>query len=73
MGWADKRIEQYRQGQNPTWLEKRMIESTRPVFIVIFIIADVILSYGFIFHDWRAISLALIMIGSGYIYAWFKK
>lgn len=39
MSWVEKRINQYQQGQKPTWLEKRALEHGHPVHAALALIS----------------------------------
>ena len=52
MGWAEKKIEQYNQGQKANWVERRTLEHANPVHLVLGIIGSIALIYGLWTHSW---------------------
>jgi hypothetical protein len=73
MGWSENRIEEYRQGQQATWLERRMLEHANPVHFPVALAASAGFIYGLWTHDWPWIigSSALALLG--HIYCWTRK
>jgi hypothetical protein len=73
MGWSENRIEQYRQGQRATWLERRMLEHANPVHYPMALAATTGFVYGLWIHDWLWIigSAALALLG--HVYCWTRK
>lgn len=71
MGWAEKRVEEYKQGQSASWLEKILIGYYSPINITLFIVGVPMLIYGLWTHSWLWITLgALSSIIAGNLYAW---
>jgi hypothetical protein len=66
MGWSEHRIEEYRQGQRATWLERRMLEHANPVHFPLALAASAGFIYGLWTHDWLWIigSSALALLGT---------
>ena len=73
MGWAEKRIEEYRKGRNATWLEKRILEHANPVHFPLAIIAQASLIYGLWVHSWAFIIGAATLGFAGHLYCWMQK
>lgn len=73
MNWAEKRIQQYRDGQKATWLEKRVLEHTNSLNLVAHIIAFIVGAYGLWLHNWTWIIVALVIASLGHLYCWLKK
>lgn len=73
MSWAEKRIQQYTQGQKATWLEKCALEHAHPVNLLFHIIAFVVGVYGLWLHNWAWIIVALAIGFLGHLYCWLKK
>jgi hypothetical protein len=73
MGWSEHRIEEYRQGQHATWLERRMLEHAKPVHFPMALVATAGFIYGLWTHDWLWIigSSALALLG--HVYCWTRK
>ena len=73
MGWAEKRIEEYRKGRNATWLERRILEHANPVHFPLAMIAQASLIYGLWVHNWAFIIAAAAFGFSGHLYCWLQK
>jgi hypothetical protein len=73
MGWAEKRIREYQQGQEATWLERRTIEHANPVHASLAWISLVPLIYGLWTHNWYAIGAGIALNIIGHIYCWVQK
>jgi hypothetical protein len=73
MSWVEKRIEEYKQGKMPTWLERRALEHANPVHLVLAKIGIVLLIYGLWTHNWMWIITGVILNFLGHLYCWLKK
>ncbi len=73
MSWVNKRIKQYREGENPTFMEKMALEHGNPVNCVLSLISFIILIYGLWMHDWTWIIIAAVLGFSGHLYCWLQK
>ena len=73
MGWAEKRIGEYRKGKKATWLEKRILEHANPVHFPLAIVAQVSLIYGLWVHNWTYIIIAMVLGSIGHAYCWMQK
>ena len=73
MGWAEKRIEEYKQGKKSTWLERRILEHANPVHFPLAMIAQVSLIYGLWIHSWMYIIGAMMLGFAGHLYCWIQK
>ncbi len=51
MSWAEMRIQQYKKGQTPRFLEKISLEHANPVNFTLHIISLVFFSYGIWEHN----------------------
>jgi hypothetical protein len=70
MGWAEHRIEEYRQGTPANWLERRMLEHANPVHFPLALVATAGFIYGLWMHDWLWIISALAVALLGHLYCW---
>lgn len=73
MGWAEKRIKEYGEGQKATWLEKRLLEYSNPVHLVLTTIASVMAIYGLWTHSWMWIGISVGLTILAHLYSWLKK
>jgi len=73
MGWAEKRIEQYNQGQKANWVERRTLEHANPVHLVLGIIGSIALIYGLWTHSWLWIVIGVLLNLVGHLYCWLQK
>jgi len=73
MSWAEKRIEEYKQGKDATWLERRMLEHANPVHLVLSAIGVGVLIYGLWIHGWGWIVAGVLVNFLGHLYCWVKK
>jgi hypothetical protein len=73
MGWAEKRVQQYNQGQQATWIERRALEHANPVHLSLALIGLVLLIYGLWIHNWTWIIGGVILNFLGHLYCWLKK
>jgi hypothetical protein len=73
MSWAEKRIDEYKQGKDATWLERRVLEHANPVNCIAHIIASVVGIYGLWMHDWIWIIACIVIALIGHLYVWLKK
>lgn len=72
MSWSKKRIKEYQQGQDATWLERRVLEHAEPVHLTLQIISLPFLVYGLWTHDWVLIIIGIALNLVGHIYTWVK-
>lgn len=68
MGWSEQRIEEYREGQPATWLERRMLDHANPVHFALGIAAAAGLTYGLWTRNWRWIFGSLALSSAGHLY-----
>ncbi len=73
MMWAEKRIQQYKEGQKATCLEKLALEHGHPVNCAASIIAIVLLGYGLWIHNWTWIIAGIVVAVLGHLYCLLKK
>lgn len=73
MGWAEKKIEEYKKGKKATWIEKIMLEHANPVHFVLCIIGAIIAIYGLWTHDWLLIIAGFLFGLIGHIYCHMQK
>lgn len=73
MSWVNRRIKEYREGDNPTFIEKSALEHGNPFNFVLTIVALVLFSYGLWMHDWTWIVVGLITASIGHIYCRIQK
>lgn len=73
MGWVERRIQQYNQGQKANWLERRALEHANPFHFVLAVIGVVPLIYGLWIHDWVLIAIGVLLNFFGHLYCWLKK
>ena len=72
MSWVDKRIEEYKKGNGPTWIEKRILEHAHPAHLVMVVAGFIALVYGLWINDWFWIIYGLIFNILGHIYTWLE-
>ncbi len=73
MCWAEKRIQQYKEGQDPTFIEKMALEHGHPVNCAASIIAFAAVGYGLWIHDYTWIVAGVVVAILGHLYCWIKK
>lgn len=73
MGWAEKKIDEYKRGKKATWLERIMLEHANPVNFIAHIIASIPLIYGLWMHDWTWLIVGIMIPLIGHLYVWLKK
>ncbi len=73
MHWAEKRIQQYREGQKATWLEKLALEHASPMNCAAHTIAFIVIAYGLWTHGWTWIIAAAVIALVGHLYSWLKQ
>jgi len=73
MSWAEKKIEEYKQGKDATWEEKRMLEIANPVNSIAQAVSLIVLVYGLWMHDFKWIIVSVAVSLMGFLYAWLKK
>lgn len=72
MSWVDKRIKKYREGAEPTWIEKRVLEHAHPFHLVMIVLGFVAIVYGLWIHDWFWIIFGIVFNALGHIYTWLE-
>lgn len=73
MSWADKKIEEYKEGGTPTFLEKRALEHADPVNCIATIMAFAVLIYGLWTNEWFLIGISVTIGFIGHIVSWLRK
>ncbi len=73
MRWAEKRIEQYKEGEKATLLEKMVLEHGHPINCVASFLAFIALGYGLWMHDFLWIGVGIVVGFFGHIYCWIKN
>ncbi|NBR07534.1 MAG: hypothetical protein EBT92_17460 [Planctomycetes bacterium] len=73
MGWASHKVELYRHGKIPNWLELRMLEHANPLHFVMAVFAIVGLVHGLWTHDWWLIIGSIVLSLMGHAYSWYWK
>ena len=73
MSWATKRIQQYKEGKEFTWLERRVLDHANPAHLVMDTAGTVLLVYGLWIHGWLWIALGIILSFLGHLYSWIQK
>lgn len=73
MGWAEKRIQQYREGQKATWLERRALEHANLLHLALAFAGVVLLFYGVWMHSWLWIIGGIALNFLGHLYCWLQK
>jgi len=68
-----KKIQQYKEGREVTWLEKRDLEHGNPLHCVLAIIGAILLIYGLWIHGWAWIIAGVALNFLGHLYCWLKK
>lgn len=72
MGFAKKRVQEYKKGRKPTWLELRMLEHADPVHMTLAVVGTIALIYGLWVGAWLWIILGVGLNILGHIYTWIK-
>lgn len=72
MSFAQKKIQQYKKGKKPTWLEQRMLEHADPVHLTLAIVGTIALVYGLWINAWSWIIIGIGLNILGHLYTWFK-
>lgn len=72
MGWSEHRIEEFRQGQESTWLERRMLEHSNPIHFRIALISSAGFIYGLWTHDWLWLIGSSVLALGGHVYCWTR-
>ena len=73
MSWVEKRIKRYKEGENPTFLEKMALEHGNPVNCVLSLFAFGSLGYGLWTHDFLYIIVGALLGFTGHVYCWLQK
>ena len=68
--WPARQVEQYRQGQEATWLELRILEHAHPVNFILALVGVVMIIYGLWMQSWLWISAGIIVNIFGHAYTW---
>ena len=71
--WAEKRVEQYNQGQKANWRELRALEHANPVHLVLAVIGAIALICGLWLHSWIWIVIGVVLNFFGHLYCWLIK
>lgn len=72
MGWAEKRIAEYRKGAKATWLERLALEHANPVNCAAHIAATAAFVWGLWAHELIWILAAILIAILGHLYVWLK-
>jgi hypothetical protein len=73
MGWAERKIQQYNQGEKASWLERRVLEHANPVHLGLYVLGAIPLIYGLWVHNWTLIAVGVLLNFIGHLYGWLKK
>ncbi len=72
MGWAERRVEEYQDGDDATWMELRVLEHANPVHLPLAIIGTVLIGYGLWMHDFLWMGAGVGLNLAGHLYCWIK-
>ncbi|MBM9538547.1 hypothetical protein [Desulfobulbus alkaliphilus] len=72
IGWPDRQIELYRQGQKATWLELLVLEHAHPVHCILALIGIVFTLYGLWMQSWLWISIGIMLNIAGHVFTWLS-
>lgn len=73
MGWAERRVREYNEGQQATWIERRVLDHANPVHVALAMIAVIPFVYGLWTHNWLAIGLGVLLNVVGHVYCGLRK
>ena len=73
MSWAKKRVQEYQNGANSTFIERRNLEHANPVLLTLLLFAIIVGVYGIWMHDWMLIIIAGILATIGHVCVWLVK
>jgi len=71
--WPTRRIELYRQGQEATWMELRVLEHAHPVHFILALIGVVMIIFGLWMQSWLWISAGIILNILGHAYTLLRQ
>ena len=72
MSWAQKKVQSYKKGKKPTWLELRMLEHADPVHMTLAVVGTIALIYGLWINAWLWIILGVGLNILGHLYTWWR-
>ena len=73
MSWAERRVQEYKNGGRATFVEKRFLEHANPVHLFLALLGVVALVYGLWAHDLRWIIGGALLNLVGHVYCWFQR
>ena len=73
MGWAERRVQEYKNGERATFVEKRFLEHANPVHLLLAVVGVIALVYGLWMHDLTWIIGGAFLNIVGHIYCWVQK
>ncbi len=73
MGWAEKRIERYRQGHDASWVERRALEHANPVHLGLAVLSVIPLVCGLWLHNWLLRAVGILLSFFGHLWCWLQK
>ncbi len=73
MAWVKKRIQKYREGENPGFLEKFALEHGHPLNFLLHILAFISFTYGVYYKLWVWILVALLLIILGHLWCKMER
>ncbi|WKZ26576.1 MAG: hypothetical protein QY304_00525 [Candidatus Paceibacterota bacterium] len=73
MSWSSKRIQEYKEGGEASWLEKRALEHAEPIHLILIILSLPLLVYGLWEHSWFFIGIGIALNFVGHINTWIRK
>jgi len=73
MAWIEKKIQKYREGQNPGLLEKLALEHGHPLNFLLHCLGFISYSYGIYIKEWVWILVAVLLILVGHLWCKMEK
>jgi len=73
MGYVEKRIKAFRNGEDPTFLEKMALEHGNPVNCLLSLLAFGVFSYGLWTRDLIWVGAAVLIGFAGHLYCWLQE
>ncbi len=73
MNWAEMKIQQYKKGQNPSFLERISLEHANPVNFAFHVLGAIPIIYGLWIHHLGLIFVGILLNLIGHIYCRLKK